>query len=85
MEVLLLVFVVLTLYFPPTRSTVNFPENTTTHNKINVSYLRQDGSVTLSKNCTVKPVSDMVRHDIKEILDAGTKLIIFELNFRNQQ
>ena len=83
MEVLLLMFVVLTLYFPPTRSTVNFQANATTHNTINVSYLRQDGSVTLSKNCTVKPVSDMVRHDIKEILDAGTKLIIFELNFRN--
>ena len=46
-------------------------------------YPNRDSVVTLSRNCTVKPVSEMVRHDIKELLDAGVKLIIFNLNFQN--
>lgn len=46
-------------------------------------YPNRDSVVTLTRNCTVKPVSEMVRHDIKELLDAGTKLIIFNLNFQN--
>ncbi|XP_061187941.1 uncharacterized protein LOC133195968 [Saccostrea echinata] len=52
-------------------------------NTTSVISLNRDLSVTLSKNCTVIPVSEMLRHDIKELLDAGTKLIIFDLEFRN--
>ncbi|XP_055998894.1 uncharacterized protein LOC130047591 [Ostrea edulis] len=49
----------------------------------NSSSLNQEFLVTLFSNCSVTPVSKMLRHDIKELLDAGTKLIIYELKFRN--
>ncbi|XP_055999071.1 uncharacterized protein LOC130047719 [Ostrea edulis] len=80
----LFVFVFLVFIFQPTLSlSGNYSEDQMTVIFTNSSSLNKESLVTFSRNCSVTPVSEMLRHDIKELLDAGTKLIIYELKFRN--
>uniref|UniRef100_K1PU30 Uncharacterized protein n=1 Tax=Magallana gigas TaxID=29159 RepID=K1PU30_MAGGI len=86
MEVLMVVFAIFILRVRPILgSERNDTLDKTTQGLTSYTYVypNRDSVVTLTRNCTVKPVSEMVRHDIKELLDAGTKLIIFNLNFQN--
>nr|XP_034306724.1 uncharacterized protein LOC117682688 [Crassostrea gigas] len=86
MEVSMVVFAIFILCVRPILGSERYDTlDKTTQDLTSYTYVypNRDSVVTLSRNCTVKPVSEMVRHDIKELLDAGAKLIIFNLNFQN--
>ncbi|XP_055999040.1 uncharacterized protein LOC125656979 [Ostrea edulis] len=83
MELFVFVFLVCVICQQTLSLSGNYSEDQNIFITSNSSSLNKEFLVTFSRNCSVTPVSEMLRHDIKELLDAGTKLIIYELKFRN--